>query len=440
MMASSHSQRLGKEPMTDSDLLRRAAAQRTFQAPSPLKSSPVGGTVIHNTDQSPGTAPDSEEDEHVERAYSTSSSAHSHEDSTNESHGSHLQTINDPPAGTAAIEGYLVKRGRRNTRSWKKRWFEAFPGDDGLINYYTTNKKHRLMGRIYLQHARVESTQRTARDKTIVYGFTISTEKRLWQISAPSQQVASDWLAVLQRSHVSNANALIDQAEELMAEALWSGDNQQPFAPWTEPLRFVPLVPPSNHGDVNDSGDAVDPVQDALALPSNAAGEGDMLDDDGEAVVYDDAHVAGGASDSSDEDLSDEDTVDSKRDTRWDYPAAFDATAGPIAPLAAASQDHSQHADRFTPAPATGRAASVTFKIPPPPPVAPPPLSSDLHPHDSPEGSASTPKQPSTASTPHATSHHGSGKSLFSKKRAKGAQRAPNTALHRSDSLENTFS
>eukprot|EP00040_Diaphanoeca_grandis_P029766 m.175059 g.175059 ORF g.175059 m.175059 type:complete len:450 (-) comp31795_c0_seq4:180-1529(-) len=128
-----------------------------------------------------------------------------------------LQTTIDDKA-VPEIQGYLTKRGKRNSLSWKKRWFECFPGSDGVIKYYKTpsqNKKNPL-GRIYLQNADVEPLNQGQPSRRKEFGFRICTKKRLWEIITKDEKVQSAWLEVLQRECTSGANLLIMQAEEMM--------------------------------------------------------------------------------------------------------------------------------------------------------------------------------------------------------------------------------
>lgn len=142
-------QREGKEPMGDSEHLRCIASQRKFHAPSPAGPLPKNLSGTDNPDANHSSL-NSFEGRRTGDRHSVHSSVKSTTsavpassvisygsqgsvDSTDEPHTRRPKGLPDSPAHAAAIEGYLVKRGRRNTRSWKKRWFEAYPGDDGLI-------------------------------------------------------------------------------------------------------------------------------------------------------------------------------------------------------------------------------------------------------------------------------------------------------------------
>jgi hypothetical protein len=84
-----------------------------------------------------------------------------------------------------AIEGWLTKRGHRNKRSWKTRWFEAYPGYGGCIRYFRDEKKTKLIGTIPLSNATVRVRRATlhhrhniCRHRTVLRHGDVATGER----------------------------------------------------------------------------------------------------------------------------------------------------------------------------------------------------------------------------------------------------------------------
>ena len=131
-----------------------------------------------------------------------------------------------PLCPAAAIEGWLTKRGRRNKRSWKTRWFEAFPGRDGVLHYYKDGSKGKRLGSISLSNATVRPS--TADGDLSIFGFVIVTGKRVWELATETRGVLNGWLEVLGYASDSRADQLIVQAEEMILSA--ADESWNPFA------------------------------------------------------------------------------------------------------------------------------------------------------------------------------------------------------------------
>eukprot|EP00039_Didymoeca_costata_P006614 m.91891 g.91891 ORF g.91891 m.91891 type:complete len:331 (+) comp13320_c0_seq8:338-1330(+) len=126
------------------------------------------------------------------------------------------RSVQSIPSGLSrvfpAIEGWLTKRGARNKRSWKTRWFEAYPGPNGVIHYYKDKESVKPLGSIDLHNADVRPSLR-ASDVAV---FVVVTPKRVWELAANSQSVLERWLGALGYAKISRADELIMEAEEML--------------------------------------------------------------------------------------------------------------------------------------------------------------------------------------------------------------------------------
>lgn len=139
-------------------------------------------------------------------------------------------------SGMPAIEGWLTKRGGRNKRSWKTRWFQAYPGPNGVIIYYKGKENPKPLGSIDLANA----TVRPANANKDVALFVIITQKRVWELAASSYAVMERWLNALGYSEVSRADELIREAEQMILSlSTEMEDRTETVVKKRHPIRFA---------------------------------------------------------------------------------------------------------------------------------------------------------------------------------------------------------
>lgn len=106
----------------------------------------------------------------------------------------------------ARSEGYLLKKGAKNTLSWKKRWFVL--NTDGTAAYYKADDKRDLMGTIQLKEAAIKDSS------ALEFSFDIVTSNRAWHLKASSKEEMDSWIRTLQKMcDNSPVNDAILQAE-----------------------------------------------------------------------------------------------------------------------------------------------------------------------------------------------------------------------------------
>eukprot|EP00035_Acanthoeca_spectabilis_P014097 m.268036 g.268036 ORF g.268036 m.268036 type:complete len:412 (+) comp16049_c0_seq4:348-1583(+) len=143
-----------------------------------------------------------------------------------------------------AFQGWLKKRGKRNKRSWRVRWFVLYSGAPaGVLSYYTDKDCKRKKGSITLEEAFVYQVDPTEDGQA--FGFNIVTGIRLWEIFAGKEAYRKQWLDVLEKATVSRSSALIDEAEAMM-EAHLSRQAELPestlFSSWRKSVDSGPIT------------------------------------------------------------------------------------------------------------------------------------------------------------------------------------------------------
>eukprot|EP00051_Salpingoeca_urceolata_P029119 m.488977 g.488977 ORF g.488977 m.488977 type:complete len:356 (+) comp26273_c0_seq1:404-1471(+) len=113
------------------------------------------------------------------------------------------------------LASWLVKRGRHNTRSWKRRWCVA---SDEFVAYFKSPDAKKPIGHIPLAGA----TVREATFSQGEFGFEVVTDSRVWQLLAQSPTERRQWMAWIDHSllHTSHPNVLMDQAEGIIEASL----------------------------------------------------------------------------------------------------------------------------------------------------------------------------------------------------------------------------
>jgi hypothetical protein len=116
------------------------------------------------------------------------------------------------------------------------RWFEAFPGYSGAINYYKDDTRSKLLGTIPLTDATIKPLPSPDPDAWL---FVIRTSKRAWELAALSPASRERWLTVLGYRTIPRADQYIMEAEEMMVQCQLQRDNSRnPFN-----AEFLPRVP-----------------------------------------------------------------------------------------------------------------------------------------------------------------------------------------------------
>lgn len=128
-----------------------------------------------------------------------------------------------------AIEGWLTKRGHRNKRSWKTRWFEAYPGFGGCIKYYKDETKTKLIGTIPLSNATVRPAAVDDGNDDGIHMLVIVTGKRVWEMAASSSAALDRWLAALGYRTIPDSNRLMMEAEVMILNAEVAVSSWNPF-------------------------------------------------------------------------------------------------------------------------------------------------------------------------------------------------------------------